>query len=627
MRDELAPWRALVAIALLSGFASIAIGSGHLTLPAAFHPDHDPFFTFPNPRGELMFKYPPLWPAVLALAGAITGTSRAAVPVVSAVLVLGAGALAWELTGRRRVTVLTAALVAACPLVQVLAASRLAYAFSAALLVWASYLLIRSGRTGAIAATVGGGLVAGLAFFSRPYDTLLFLVPVVAWVFWEHRVSGRQVVRFAALASLGALPPLAALAWTDWRITGSATRLPYSAVGPKDLPGFGLRIDTHGAKPIDFTLAKGVDTLGHGLVSLLWWMPLSVVGVVALVAGIWFIERRTALLLAAMIATIPLGYVFFWGAWNGYIRFDTTSLMGPMYYLPIAVPLALSTAIVLDRFRARIVSSAIAAGFALAAPAVGPAVHQLVQSRRALDRTAAVVDQMVARAGDRPALVIVDAPDLLYRYPIYNRVDLDGRVVGALDNPGREVPLLERFSRRTAVRDVERYVLAGRPGHATEKDVLGFPRQIVIERLTLVRGPALAARVSLIGALQPAERIVAELGTDVWSWPAIGSHHEVTLESTAVELDGTVGESVRPEGLPLAPSHELCLGRLENGTTGIATTAPFDRVCFDIAQHDGQDELVVPGRQSTRFAVGAPTMLAADVSDRIVVTDVRRHRS
>lgn len=592
---------------------SIAIGAGRLTLPPEFHPDHRPFLTYPNDRGELMFKYPPLWPAVLAAADALTGTSRAAVPVVVLAFTTGVGALAWQLVGRRRVATLAAGLAGACPLVLVLGASRLAYVFSAALLVWAAAALLAGGRSSRRRWMVAGGLLAGLALFARPLDAVIVVGPVAVWVWWIGR-RGRRALEFVAFAALGAVPPLAALLWTNWRITGGALRLPYSAVGPRDALGYGLRLDVHDGTPFHFTFADGLATLGRGLGASLRWMPLSVVGIAALVFGVVLAGRRVGVLLGVLAGAVPLVYVAFWGAWNGYIRLDTTALVGPMYYVPAVAPVCVAAAVTLDRAPRRAAAALLAAGLVMGAVGVSPAINRLRDGRADLANRAAFLDRMADAGGGTRSLLIVDAENLLYRYPLYNEVPLGGTRVGAVDIPGRGVELLNRFPEHTAVRATRRYVLEGRPGVATERDGLGFSRQTVIEPLQMRTARAPSARVRMQGEILPVDRLVVRFCGRALTWTPTSAQLTVSVAGQAVTADGRPPER---EERAATPPGQLCVGRIAGSLAEPADG--FDEVCFDTGKSSEGWQIVTPGRPATRFAVGRPVMLAADVSDRITV--------
>ena len=596
---------------------ALSIEAGHLTLPAAFHPDHDPFFTYPNDRGELMFKYPPAWPAVLALADLATGTTRSAIAVVALALVTGVGAFAWELTRRRRVSLLSAALVAACPLVLVLGATRLAYGFSAALLVWASTLIVRAARTRGAVPAVAAGALGGLAFFARPFDAVLFLAPVVVWAAWDRRVGGVGLVRLGALAAVGAAPPLGLLLWTDRRITGSAFTMPYMAVGPHDLPGFGPRLDVHAGRPFDFTFAKGLSTLGRGLWSSLAWMPLSVVGGAILLIGLSTVRRRTAFLLAALSAVIPLGYVFFWGAWNGYERLGTTQLVGPMYYVPAVIPVVVLGAAALARLPRPAALALAVVGLGSGALLVRSSIGRLEDFRTRFDDGATTISSLERAAKPEGVLLIEQADSLRDGVPIYNDVHLSGPVVAATDRPGRAAQLLQRFPDRASFRFEHRYVLAGRPGTTTDVDGLGLHRQSVITRLRLHSAPRLDAEGALPGAGTAGERIVVEMGPHAWSWPAVPSQ-ELGWDGRAATMDGALGRGDDTLAMTRPPAGILCVGRL-GASSGSPRSARYDQICFDVGVSDGQVAIVTPGRGATRFGP-TPTMLAADVGDRLQVT-------
>jgi hypothetical protein len=593
---------------------SQTLSEGHLVLPEEFRDDRRPFFTAPNAEGELVFKYPPLWPAVLVGADLLTGTSRAAVAFVAFFGVLGVGLLAWELTARRSVSMLAAIAVVGAPLFILLSASRLSYGFGFVLAAWSAFAMLRAARTGRWSTALVAGLLSGTFVALRPYDAALVLGVFALWVWWAERPA--QPLRLVGLLSLGAVAPLGLLMWSNWATTGDPLQLPFTLVGPNDRLGFGPRLDVLRGEPFDFTLGKGLEALRDAVMAVPRWGPFGVMGLALLVWGLWRTPRRLRVLLAAWIAIIPLGYVFFWGSWNGFVRLDVLAYFGPFYYLPIVIPIALAGAVALADVSRRVSSSVIALGMVAALAGIWGPIGLLRESRDGLSNRLAAIDQ--AASGAPRSLVVVEGPDLLVREPSFNSVGLDSPMTYAVDLPGEQVQLLERFEDRRAIRERINYVLEGRPGTPTSTDVLGFARQRMFESITLLRGSALHFEVSMPAPVEPGSRLVVRTDQREWTWLESDGSSLVRWDGSPPVVDAETLPS--PPLVPDVDPGLLCLGRLGPGRD---LSAPYDEVCFDWAQRSGDVVIVTPGRGATRFAVGEPVMLDADISDRIVVTPRR----
>lgn len=629
------PWRALVMFAVGAGVACFVIGwwlfpisspivdervylqqsqtlsEGHLVLPEVFRDDHRPFFTAPNAEGELVFKYPPLWPAVLVAADSLTGTSRVAVAFVAFFGVLGVGLLGWELTARRSVSALAAVAVVSTPLFMLLNATRLSYGFGLALAAWSAVAILRAARTGRWSTALVAGAFGGTLVALRPYDAVLVLGVFALWVWWAERPT--QPLRLVGRLSVGAVVPFCVLVWTNWATTGDPLQLPFTLVGPEDRLGFGPRLDVPSGEPFDFTLGRGLEALRDAVMAVPRWGPFGVMGMALLVWGLWRTPRRLRVLLVAWIAVLPLGYVFFWGSWNGFVRLGVLDYLGPFYYLPIVIPMALVCALALSDLAARWRAAVVSAGVAASLLGVWEPLNLL---RTYGDALADRVDRIeAATAGPRRCVVALRVRELLYSEPSINSTALDSPTVFALDHPGEQVRLLERFEDRRVIREQLDYVLDGRPGTPSSVDELGFARQSIFEPVELLRGRSIDFEVSMPPPVEPGTRLVARTDRRMWTWTVSDGSARVRWDGSSPEVAAEPSSSP-----PLEPDIEpglLCLGRLGPGGD---QSAPYDEVCFDWADREGGSVIVTPGRGATRFAVGDPVMLDADVSDRIVVT-------
>lgn len=185
---------------------------------------------------------------------------------------------------------------------------------------------------------VFGGLAIGLAVVARPYDAALFAAPVILWALFRLR---RQLVRPLGWYMLGALPPVIGMLVYDWAATGNPLRLPFNLLEPADRPGFGLRRMFPGEPYHAFGLHNGIGGSANHLLLTILWVPGGPISVLLAIAGIWRRRRSgPAVVLAAVAIAFPVGYVFFWGAWNATVLWHGVRFIGPFYFLPMVIPIA-----------------------------------------------------------------------------------------------------------------------------------------------------------------------------------------------------------------------------------------------------------------------------------------------
>jgi hypothetical protein len=202
------------------------------------------------------------------------------------------------------------------------------------------------------AETRGGPLLAGLgvavALLART-DSALLVGSGLALVPWF--VPVRRLRRVGPLLLAGA-PVLAAVAWTVWY-----ARLRDGTWWPTVYGG-----------SFDFPMATGV----HGLLyspgkGFLWYNPFLLLGLPGL-AVLWARDRAAAALLTFLVAARVLLYAR-WHYWHG------DAAWGPRFLLPACVPLAVATALALDRIQAlRTLPGRLATGALALAGAVVSAV-------------------------------------------------------------------------------------------------------------------------------------------------------------------------------------------------------------------------------------------------------------
>ncbi len=186
------------------------------------------------------------------------------------------------------------------------------------------------------------GIVAGFAFYTFPL-VLIYLVPIGLWLFYQLRLKAWRSYLIAGLAmccgvAIGSAPWWLALIQSGGvllaEMTGAAVA--GSVAAPSFIGSLGIRL-------INFWL--------FGLAS--WWgvrypwsaeLVLPVLGVVALVfylGALGYAVKRGARLLWGMIVTLGVTYLItsFGGDPSG------------RYFLPLYLPLAIFTAMLLQRIR------------------------------------------------------------------------------------------------------------------------------------------------------------------------------------------------------------------------------------------------------------------------------------
>jgi hypothetical protein len=210
-------------------FQARTLAAGRLTLPAPAEPD---FFYLPFVLvhdGQWFGKYPPGYPAVLAL-GLLSGQPWLLNPL--------AGALCVGLTfllGRRLYNtaagLLAAALLATSPFLLIQAGSFLSHVASLAWALLALLLAEWATRRRSALAAAGVGLACGALLLTRPLTALGLGLPLAVWLALTLARDRRlALVWLPALATFGAC--LAALLGYNHLTTGDPLRSAYELWWP-----------------------------------------------------------------------------------------------------------------------------------------------------------------------------------------------------------------------------------------------------------------------------------------------------------------------------------------------------------------------------------------------------------
>ena len=406
--------------------------------------------------GHYVTKYTPVFPGFIALSHRVFGSDRAALALAAAGAVVACYHLAREVLRRRREAVVAAAMLAGSPLFLIQSATYLSYLFNIALLMGFAAASLAGLRRQARGPLALAGFLLGLAVFARPFDAVLFALPVFAWWGWSGRnCIGRRLQEAGWVAS-GALAPMAAMITYFRLATGSFVVPPFTFVGPSDTLGFGPKRMYAGMPWLDYTPGRALLAAGRFTVLTGFWGFGGLVLVGLAIIGYRSLGGPARRWLALVAVTVPLGYFFFWGSfssseWGGPWRF------GPFYWLPLIVPGSILGAAGFSRLWRwdRQVARFVAGGMAvLSLFVVGRALAEHQRYRAVRDRLYAA--PRAAADLEEEAVVFLptmDGPYLLQPFSLARNATFDGPVVWALDRgPRRNLDVVQRFPGRTAFR-------------------------------------------------------------------------------------------------------------------------------------------------------------------------------
>ena len=493
-----------------------AIAHGHLFLDPALPRT---WFFVPRPAG-LVSKYLPLVSAVLAVGLRLTGSVAPVLGALAALVPPVVVRLAREVGLSPREALTAAALVSLSPVVVMESALPLSYVLFLLLAAVGWLLTLRVGRTAGPGTAALLGLDVVAAACARPYDTVLLLAPALLWAAWQRR---RDLARLLPAFALGAAPLVAAVLAYDTRATGSALTLPFGLLEPHDALGYGRRRLVPEDPLRRFGPLEGLHglLLHFGLDPLHWFALGGVLVPAAVVA--WRRSGPAVRVLLVCAGVQVLGYAAFWGPWNFSVLWGRgTRVLGPIYAVPLVVPVALAGLPVLRDWLARSVQLrrlAVVAGLVCLAQLVSAVVQSALDERR----TDAVLD--AAQRGRVDGVLRYDADPPYLGHPVSGLVD--GTVPAALAPvPAAGAPVADLLQLPKAV-------------YGTSGLSYALSRQVRVE------GAVLPLDVELVG--RTADVLVVERAGRATACP-LTAQVRVTLTPT-----GTAGcdSAPVPRGWPL----------------------------------------------------------------------------
>ncbi|MBX0294146.1 ArnT family glycosyltransferase [Haloarcula nitratireducens] len=319
---------------------------GRLFLQSPVEGAFRPWFFVESDRG-MYSKYSPVAPALFALGKLLGGYRVALVGIAAGNLLLVVGVVREVFD--YRTGLLAGAFVLASPLFLIDSAVFLPYAPTTLLNLAFAYAYLRADRAadGRRWAALAGAAV-GLAFFSRPYTSVLFAAPFIAHALWTLATRWRTALpRQAIIAVLGSAGVALALGYNAV-VTGSPWVFPYQAFAPEDGLGFGHReLLGH-----EIVYTPELALRANRLVLELFfteWVAGGLLGTALAVVGLAYaaragVEPRRAVL-AGLFVSIAAGNVYFWGNFNILGNLDVAgdglvSALGPYYHFDLLLPTA-----------------------------------------------------------------------------------------------------------------------------------------------------------------------------------------------------------------------------------------------------------------------------------------------
>jgi 4-amino-4-deoxy-L-arabinose transferase-like glycosyltransferase len=303
-------------------FQAKTVALGRLTVPSPAHPDSfwTPFVL--DYQGRRFGKYPPGWPAVLAL-GVKAGADWLVNPLLAALalyLIYRLGQTLYD----GRTGLLAAALGLTSPLFLVLSGSFLSHLASLVWLLLFSLWFVWTARGRSRWFALGAGLALGMAFLTRSLTAVAYVVPFALYSLLQvlrRRQAHWPNYLLMALAG-GAVAAL--LPAYQWAVTGDPWLNPYLLWWPYDRIGFGPGIGAMpGGHSPYYAWINLKQDLSRTATDLLGWPALSWV---PLLLGLALPPRRRRdWVLLTPFASLVIAYLFYWIG-------SPARLWGPRYY-------------------------------------------------------------------------------------------------------------------------------------------------------------------------------------------------------------------------------------------------------------------------------------------------------
>jgi 4-amino-4-deoxy-L-arabinose transferase-like glycosyltransferase len=321
-------------------FQAKTMALGRLTVDSPPNPEAfwTPFVL--DYRGQRFGKYPPGWPAVLAL-GVLARVPWLVNPLLAALalyLVYRLGRTLYD----DRTGLLAAVLGLTSPLLLVLGGSFLSHMVTFVWLLLFTLWFVWTARSDHDQArspwyALGAGLAVGLAFLTRSLTAVAYALPFAVYSLYQVILRRQAHWRNYLLMGLSGAIVALALPVYQWAVTGDPWLNPYVLWWPYDRVGFG---EGFGAMPGGhspyYAWINLKQDLSRAATDLLGWPGLSWL---PLLLGLFVRPRRSRdLALLVPFAGLVVAYAFYWIG-------SPSRLWGPRYYFEAFGPLWLLGAV------------------------------------------------------------------------------------------------------------------------------------------------------------------------------------------------------------------------------------------------------------------------------------------
>jgi 4-amino-4-deoxy-L-arabinose transferase-like glycosyltransferase len=429
---------------------------GNLTLPSnEFIRFFTPWLTKAD-SSHAIFKYTPVQASVLALGEMLMGSMHAAIGLVAGLTVILCYWFLSELGLPRPIPWLSSLLVLLSPFFLIQSATLLPYSTALLLHLVAGCLLVRAIRLNRLLMFLLAGVALGIDFFARPFDAILFALPI--GLFWVISQRSRLPLLVNQLACfvIGFAPILCLVLAYNYRLTGNPFVFPFSLLDPLDTLGFGPRRMFPGNAPIIYDLSAALEALSSNLLQLNLWLfgGALLIGCALLRLFVLPVQRSHWLLLG-ISAVYPLGYIFFWGTYMSTTLWKGVWYLGPFYYFPLLVPvsvLGIEGWLAIRKHNALIAKLL---GIAMTVANLALVVWHLGQNLEYSAKSSAIYSP-IESAHLKDAIVFVPpvyGPILLHPFAaLGNTPDVDGPILYAINRYSDNFALIQAYPDRMIYR-------------------------------------------------------------------------------------------------------------------------------------------------------------------------------
>lgn len=420
---------------------------GQLTVSDAGFPEVlQPWLTG-HRDGVFFSQYPLGWPSAL-LVGQVVAWPALTLALAAVLAVVGSYALGREVTGDRRVAGLGATLFLASPIVAVQGGVYLTYLFSVGLGTLFTATFLAGVRLGSRRRVAVAGVLLGWIVITRTFDAVVWAAAVGGFVLVAERRAWRRHLRLVPWFVAAVVPLVVLQLLHNRHLSGNPLEFPITVADPLDTFGFGERRIMPAMDTVDYTPRNAARSSLKNAFFVPWFLVGAYLGAAVAAVGVaGYRRRRATWLLVALCAAFPIGYFSFWGM---HVSALTSRLSGPIYYIPVYVPLCILMAqgFVVGARRHPRVTALVAATVLVVTVPVG-------LGRLGLNRQLSRVQLAWAESAstvEGPAVVVVSPSDyLLYLNPgSANGADLEGDILWATDADPAVIRLIEDHPDRRA---------------------------------------------------------------------------------------------------------------------------------------------------------------------------------